>query len=76
MIDEEKTFSPGFQEDVVELLEKCMNHQTDSITITLDYGKAILDIDMTFKLRRRGVEEYKENNLCDTSPFNDSRFGG
>lgn len=45
-----KEFSPGFQHDVADLLEMCMDNQTDNITIDMEYPKGILEIDMTFKV--------------------------
>lgn len=57
MIDEEKTFSPDFQKDMLDLLEKCIKNNTDRLTISLDYERAILDIDITFKVHRKEVEE-------------------
>lgn len=45
-----KEFSPGFQKDVVDLLELCMDNKTDNIIIDMKYPKGILEIDMTFKV--------------------------
>jgi hypothetical protein len=50
MTETGKEFSPEFQKDIADLLELCMNNHTDSLTITLNYGKNDLDIDMTFKV--------------------------
>ena len=52
-----KEFSPGFQRDIADLLEVCMENQTDSITITMNYGKNDLDIDMTFRVYQHEGEE-------------------
>lgn len=49
MRDNEKEFSPEFQMDIADLLEMCMNNDTDSLTITLKYDEYDLDIDMTFR---------------------------
>ncbi len=45
-----KSFSPGFQQDIADLLDICMENGTDTITITMGYEKADLDIDMTFRV--------------------------
>lgn len=45
-----KEFSPGFQHDIADLLELCMDNKTDNITIDMEYPKGILEIDMTFKV--------------------------
>lgn len=52
-----KEFSPEFQHDIADLLEVCMENQTDSITITMNYGKHDLDIDMTFRIYQHEGEE-------------------
>lgn len=52
-----KEFSPEFQRDIADLLEVCMENQTDSITITMHYGKHDLDIDMTFRVYQHEGEE-------------------
>lgn len=45
-----KSFSPGFQEDIADLLDICMENGTDTITMTMSYKEADLDIDMTFRV--------------------------
>lgn len=45
-----KTFSPGFQNDIADLLEICMENQTDSITIDMEYPKGTLEVEMNFKV--------------------------
>ena len=50
---DKKNFSPEFQKDMADLLDMCAEHKTDSVTVSMDYGKQILDIDITFKIRER-----------------------
>lgn len=52
----EKTFSPDFKHDILDLLEKCIEAKTDSMTITFEYNKAILDIDLTFRVYSKEEE--------------------
>lgn len=52
-----KEFSPEFQHYIAELLELCMENQTDSVTITMNYGDKDLDIDMTFRVRPHEEDE-------------------
>lgn len=47
----EKAFSPEFQHDIADLLELCIENQTDSITIDLEYPRGILEVDMTFRVK-------------------------
>jgi hypothetical protein len=55
-----KEFSQGFQKDVADLLELCMDNKTDNIIINLEYPKGILEIDMTFKvIPKRSQEDAK-----------------
>jgi len=49
MKDNEKEFSPEFQDDIADLLEMCVNNHTDCLTITFKNGDYDLDIDMSFR---------------------------
>lgn len=55
-----KSFSPGFQQDIADLLDICMENGTDTITITMGYEKADLDIDMTFRVVPHKGAEHDE----------------
>ena len=46
----EKAFSPGFQHDIAELLDICLENHTDNITIDMQYPSGILEIELTFKV--------------------------
>ncbi len=50
MRDNEKEFSPEFQTDIADLLDMCVAHNTDCITLTFKYDEYDLDIDMTFRV--------------------------
>lgn len=47
----EKAFSPGFQNDIAELLDICLENHTDNITIDMQYPSGILEIELTFRTR-------------------------
>lgn len=54
----DKEFSADFQRDILDLAKECFEEQTDNITVSFDYGHCVLDIDMTFKVYKKGeVEE-------------------
>lgn len=55
-----KEFTPGFQHDIADLLEMCMEHQTDSITIDMEYPKGILKVEMNFKVIPKRSQEDAE----------------
>ena len=46
----EKAFSPGFQHDIADLLELCLENETDSLTIDLEYPKGTIEVDLTFRV--------------------------
>jgi hypothetical protein len=49
-----KEFSPGFQHDIADLLELCVDNKTDNITIDLDYPTATLEVELTFRIHPKG----------------------
>jgi hypothetical protein len=53
----DKEFSADFQRDILDLAEKCFKERTDNITVSFDYGHCVLDIDMTFKVYKKGEVE-------------------
>ena len=59
MTDFNKEFSPEFQRDIADLLEICMENETDNITITMNYGEHDLNIDMTFRVYRHKEVEHE-----------------
>lgn len=46
----EKAFSPGFQHDIADLLDLCMENKTDNLTIDLEYPTGVLEVDLTFRV--------------------------
>ena len=59
MSEFDKEFSPEFKRDIAELLEKCMENETDSLSITMNCGEFDLDIDMTFRVYRHKEVEHE-----------------
>jgi hypothetical protein len=51
---EDKTFSEGFMHDIADLLELCMKNQTDNIGLTFEINGKVLDLDITFSVRKEG----------------------
>ena len=44
------TISPDVQKAIADLVEICMEHKTDTITMSIDYPTAILEVEMNFKV--------------------------
>ena len=40
----------GFQKKLLDIMMDCHENDTDSCTITIDYTKVTLEVDMTFRL--------------------------
>ena len=54
----DKEFSTDFEKDILDLAEKCFKNQTDHIIVSIDYGDAILDVDIIFRVYKKDeVEE-------------------
>ena len=52
-----KKFSADFQKDILNLAEECYKNQTNNIIVSFDYGKCILDVNMTFRVSIKDEEE-------------------
>lgn len=54
MMDNEKVMetriSPEIQHAIADLLELCKNNNTDSVTMELDYPRAILEVEINFRI--------------------------
>ena len=46
-----KEFSKEFKNDIVDLLELCLDNQTNNIIITMPCGEHDLDMEITFRIR-------------------------
>lgn len=44
------TISPDVQHAIADLVEICMKNKTDTITMSIDYPTAILEVEMNFKV--------------------------
>lgn len=51
----------AFQKKLLDILMDCHENDTDSCTITIDYSKATLEVDMTFRLIPKEVENETDN---------------
>ncbi len=77
-----KDFSPEFQHDIADLIDMCVEHQTDSLTITLPYSKHDLKIEMTFSAYphrediENGVEVTREKTIPNYLHNRDKRNNG
>lgn len=41
-----------FEAKILELFEMCYENDTDNCTLTLEYDKAILEVDLAFRVKR------------------------
>ena len=57
----EKSFSPDFQKDIADLLEMCSENKTDGLTIDLEYEKATLEVEMTFRIIPKEPKDESDN---------------
>ena len=57
----EKAFSPGFQNDIADLLDLCMENKTDNLTIDLEYPTGVLEVDLTFRVIPKEPENETDN---------------
>lgn len=46
----DKEFSEGFQRDIADLLEYCMENRTDSVALVFNYDETKLKIDIIFSI--------------------------
>lgn len=52
-IETEKEFSSEFQKGLLDLAEMCVKAHTDGCTLTFDYDDAVLETELTFKVKRK-----------------------
>lgn len=60
MKDTEKEFSKEFQNTLLDLGEMCYKNNTDTCTVTFEYPNAIMEVDFTFRVKKRGEEDGNE----------------
>jgi len=51
-----------FEAKLLEIFETCYENDTDNCTLTLEYDKAILEVDFTFRVKRK---DDVDGNLLD-----------
>ena len=52
----------AFQKKLLDIMMDCHENDTDSCTITIDYSKAALEVDMTFRLIPKEAKEEENDN--------------
>ena len=57
MKDTKKKFSKEFQNTLLDLGEMCYKNNTDTCTVTFEYPNAIMEVDFTFRVKKRGEED-------------------
>ena len=60
-INTQKEYSREFQNKLLDLFEMCYENHTDSCTLTFEYPNAVMEIDFTFRAKKR-AEDGLENN--------------
>lgn len=48
-----KEFSKEFQNNILDLFEMCYENHTDTCTVTFEYNNAVMEIDFTFRAKKR-----------------------
>lgn len=56
-INTEKECSREFQNNLLDLFEMCYENHTDSCTVTFEYPNAVMEIDFTFRAKKRTDNE-------------------
>ena len=56
-IDTEKEYSKEFQNNLLDLFEMCYENHTDTCTVTFEYPNSVMEIDFTFRARKRAEDE-------------------
>lgn len=56
-IDTEKEYSKEFQNNLLDLFEMCYENHTDTCTVTFEYPNSVMEIDFTFRARKRTEDE-------------------
>lgn len=59
MIDTVKEFSREFQNNLLDLCKMCYENHTDTCTGTFEYPNGVMEIDFTFRVKKR-VEDGNE----------------
>ena len=49
-----KTFSEGFMQDLVTLLEYCVENNTDNVELNFDINGRELQVDIAFSIKEAG----------------------
>ena len=49
----EKSFSPEFQHELLDLVEMCVDNHTDGLTLTFEYTHGSVEVEMTFKVKAK-----------------------
>lgn len=61
MMDNEKVIetriSPEIHHAIVDLLELCKNNNTDSVIMEFDYSRAILEVEINFRVIPKKAKE-------------------
>lgn len=52
MENTDKEFSDGFMQDLADLLQYCMENNTDSVELGFYYNEKRLQVDITFSVRQ------------------------
>ena len=52
-IDTKKEYSREFQNNLLDLFEMCYENHTDTCTVTFEYPNSVMEIDFTFRARKR-----------------------
>lgn len=55
-INAEKEYSREFQNNLLDLFEMCYENHTDSCTVTFEYPNAVMEIDFTFRAKKRAED--------------------
>lgn len=53
----EKSFSPEFQHELLDLVEMCVDNHTDGLTLTFEYPHGSVEVEMTFKVKAKEQED-------------------
>ncbi len=57
----EKSFSPEFQHELLDLVEMCVDNHTDGLTLTFEYPHGSIEVEMAFKVKAKEQEDGRNN---------------
>jgi len=66
-IHAQKEYSREFQNNLLDLFEMCYENHTDSCTVTFEYPNAVMEIDFTFRAKKRAEDGSENNNHASNS---------